>query len=232
MNEIRDEKTALFVWDEPTRIFHWALVALVATAWATGEAESDFLFQLHLAAGYGVVGLLIFRVIWGFLGSRHALFADFVRPWRVVRDYAKQLMTFRPPHCIGHNPLGGWMVILLIVALAVLVTTGMFSREVEDGKEIAGPLAHYLSAGASHGMKEIHEVMFNVILVLVGIHVAGVVTDMVLTRDNLIRAMITGYKSVPSAAAKADGGAGTVRYAWAVLAAAAAAGLTWYVVTL
>jgi hypothetical protein len=81
-------------------------------------------------------------------------------------------------------------------------------------------------------MKEIHEVMFNVILVLVGIHVAGVVTDMVLTRDNLIRAMITGYKSVPSAAAKADGGAGTVRYAWAVLAAAAAAGLTWYVVTL
>lgn len=229
MTDIKPVKTRLFVWDEPTRIFHWVLVILVATAWATSEADSDFVFQLHLAAGYGVVGLLIFRLIWGFVGSRHALFADFMKPWRVVRDYSKQLVAFRPPHSVGHNPLGGWMVILLLVTLSAVVTTGLLAGEMENGHELAGPLAHYLSPSTMHAMKEIHEVLFNLLLVLVGIHIAGVVTDMILTRDNLIGAMLTGYKNLPSGL---SGGAGKVRYGWAAIAAAVAVALTWYVASL
>ncbi|HLF58294.1 MAG TPA: cytochrome b/b6 domain-containing protein [Alphaproteobacteria bacterium] len=221
----------LFVWDFPTRAFHWSLVTLVAIAWATAETDSDFWFQIHLAAGYGVLGLLVFRIIWGFAGSRHALFADFVRPWQVVRDYTKRLMTLRPPHSVGHNPLGGWMVILLLAVLAGVVATGLFGAENSARiEEDAGPLAYLVSAATASEMIEIHEALFNVLLVLVGIHIAGVITDIVLTRDNLIRAMITGYKNV--AVAEPAAGAGSPPYVRAAVAVAVAAALTWFIVTL
>lgn len=212
--------TKLYVWDLPTRVFHWCLVLAVATAWATAENDSQLWFNVHLTAGYTVLALLIFRLIWGIAGTKHALFSDFVRPWSAVRAYTKQLMTLRPPHSVGHNPLGGWMVIFLLIVLAATVTTGLFGGKSEGGVEWAGPLAHYISAGLDRDMIELHETFFNILLVLVCIHVAGVIADILLTRDNLIVAMITGYKS-----ARNRGGAqpaGSVPLITAIFAIAAA----------
>jgi len=225
------EKVKVFVWDEPTRVFHWTLLALVVVAWATAEVDSTVLQNLHFAAGYGVLGLLVFRGIWGFVGTRYALFSDFVRPWSVVRDYSKRLLGLRPPHSVGHNPLGGWMVVLLLVVLAGIVISGLFGGESEPGHDkIVGPLAYLVSAGTAEAMIEIHETLFNILLGLVAIHVAGVIADIVLTRDNLVRAMITGFKSLPSGSAAA--GAGPVPYVRAAAVIAAAAAMTWLVVSL
>jgi cytochrome b len=217
------EKVPLFVWDAPTRLFHWIIVALVITAWATAEADSEFAFQIHLAAGYGVLAALIFRVIWGFSGNRYTLFRNFVRPWTVVRDYVRKLAQLRPPHSTGHNPLGGWMVILLLATLAALVATGLFSAE-RNGTD-AGPLSHFVSAATAQDLKGLHEGLFNVLLALVAVHIAGVVTDIVLTRDNLVWAMITGFKSVAPEAARADGSGTPVPSLRAVIAVAVA--VTW-----
>ena len=224
----KSEKRRVFVWDAPTRLFHWIIVAAVAIAWATGDADSPFWFDVHLAAGYTVLAALVFRVIWGFAGSRHALFRDFLRPLGVVCDYTKKLACLKPPHFTGHNPLGGWMVILLLLVLAGTVATGLFSGEHDEAE--VGPLAYLLAPALAEELVEIHEVLFNVLLVLVGIHIAGVVADIVLTGDNLIAAMITGYKRVPAAAADADAApASPVRTVVVLIIAVAA---TWLLISL
>ena len=94
------DKQRLFVWDAPTRLFHWIVVASVIVAWATGEAESDFWFDVHLAAGYTVLAALIFRVVWGFAGSRHALFSDFVRKWPAVPARIREVNSSSLPRSI------------------------------------------------------------------------------------------------------------------------------------
>ena len=113
---------SVLVWDLPTRLFHWMLVLLVALAWVTGEAEGS-MFTVHKLAGYGVAVLLVFRVIWGFAGSGHSRFSDFVRPWREVLAHIKGMISLRPARTVGHNPLGGWMALLLLLVLAAQVGT-------------------------------------------------------------------------------------------------------------
>lgn len=222
------EKRRLFVWDAPTRLFHWIIVAAVIVAWATAEADTPFWFDLHLAAGYAVTAALIFRIIWGFAGSRHALFHDFLRPWAVVRDYTKKLACLKPPYFTGHNPLGGWMVILLLLMLAAIVATGLFGGEADEPE--VGPLAHMVAPALAEVLVEVHEVLFNVLLVLVAIHIAGVFADMVLVRENLIAAMITGYKRVPAGTAEAEAAPVSIVRTIVVLIVAVAA--TWFVVSL
>jgi cytochrome b len=225
---VATDKHRLFVWDLPTRLFHWIVVAAVIVAWATGDADDGFWFNVHLAAGYTLLAALIFRLIWGFAGSRHALFGDFLRSWPAVRDYARRLLGLRPPHSTGHNPLGGWMVILLLLVLAAVVATGLFGGESDEAA--AGPLVHLIAPALAEELVDVHEVLFNVLLVLVGIHIAGVITDIALTGDNLVAAMITGYKRVP--ANRADAGAGSVSYFRAAVALAIGVAVTVYLVSL
>jgi cytochrome b len=127
MRSDHPSKASVLVWDVPTRLFHWMLVFLVALAWVTGEAEGS-LFVVHKLAGYGVAVLLVFRVIWGFAGSRHSRFSDFVRPWREVFAHIKGMLSLRPARTFGHNPLGGWMALVLLLVLAAQVTTGCSPR--------------------------------------------------------------------------------------------------------
>ncbi len=102
------------VWDPVVRIGHWLLVALFAAAYATGEVESD----LHVYAGYGVLGIVVVRFVWGFVGTRYARFSGFLRGPRATFAYLRSFATGRPEHHVGHNPAGGWMIVLLLAMLA------------------------------------------------------------------------------------------------------------------
>jgi cytochrome b len=213
------------VWDAPIRLFHWSLVLLVALAWVTGEAEGS-LFTVHKLAGYGVAVLLLFRLIWGFAGSRHARFAEFLLPWREVRAHIKGMLTLHPARTLGHNPLGGWMTVLLLVVLTAQVGTGLFASD--DGS--GGPLAGAVSGGTSHAIAELHEGLSGALLGLIGFHVVGVAVESVLTRDNLLRAMITGRKRVSAAEARAAAGAVGAPGWLAAMALATASGVVWLLV--
>lgn len=215
----------IMVWDLPTRLFHWILVALVALAWTTGEAEG-VLFTVHKIAGYGVLVAILFRLIWGFVGSPQSRFRDFVHPWPVVRDYAKGLLALRPRPTAGHNPLGGWMILLLIATLLGVVITGLFAGD--DGSN--GPLSGMISTALVEALTEIHEGLTGLLLALIALHLAGVIVESVLLAQNLVIAMLTGRKRVPHSLA-ATGAARRMAPAWyASLALAVATGLVWVLV--
>jgi len=177
------------VWDFPTRVFHWSLVAVVALTWVSSEADGAA-FWIHVYMGTLLLGFVVFRAIWGVIGSRHAQFGDFVHGPDEVSNYAQKLFSFRPPYKLGHNPLGGWMVIALIVMILLAVLSGMMTTE--DG--YVGPLAH-IGGGI---MGEAHEGFANFLLILIVAHVVGVFAHGVISRENLPRAMITGDKHVPA----------------------------------
>ena len=171
------ETTAVRVWDLPTRIFHWSLVASFATAFITSESEK--LRDVHVIAGYALAGLITFRLLWGFVGGAHSRFADFLPTPRKVNDYVKSLMSGQPQHYVGHNPAGA-------VAIFALLGFGIAAA--------ASGWALYEDLGG-HFMEELHEVTANGMMVIVGIHIAGVIASSWLHRENLVRAMITGWKT-------------------------------------
>ncbi|MGI9334049.1 MAG: cytochrome b/b6 domain-containing protein, partial [Gammaproteobacteria bacterium] len=151
------------VWDWPTRVFHWLLAGTVTTSWITGTLEVDD-FDIHLMSGYSVLGLVVFRLTWGLIGSGPSRFASFVRgPLRVMR-YAAGLRQRSPSHWPGHNPLGGWSVVLMLLVLAGTVAAGLFS---DDEVLYQGPLAALISEDGRATATEIHELLTNLVLVLV-----------------------------------------------------------------
>ena len=204
--------TQIRVWDLVVRFGHWLLVACFLTAWFT-EGEPRW---LHTSAGYGVAIVLAFRIPWGFLGTRHARFRDFLYPPRDVIAYLRGLLARRPKHFLGHNPAGGLMVVALMFALAGTAGTGMVFYDANSGK---GPVAtvrlwsaglptdgsvrHHRDKARAHFWEEVHETFANATMLLVALHIAGVVVSSALHRENLVRAMITGRKQVPSQAVAA-----------------------------
>ncbi len=179
------------VWDPLVRIFHWSLVAGFSTAYLSGEVEG---LTLHVWSGYLVGGLVLFRWLWGLLGTEHARFRDFIFSPAVVVAYTRDLLHHQARRYLGHNPLGGAMVVALLVLLSLVTVTGLV---VYAAKEASGPLAGLMS-GTPEWLgdmtEEIHEFFSNLTLLLVGLHIAGVVVSSVLHRENLVRAMITGRK--------------------------------------
>ncbi len=172
------------VWDLPTRLFHWTLVVLVALSWWSAENDQQ---DLHLYLGYAVLSLLLFRLLWGFVGSSTARFSVFVRgPASVVR-YVRD--RFEWP-VAGHAPLGAVSVLALLAMLFVQVGTGLFAAD-EDGL-FTGPLSYLVSVGVSDTLTELHEELFNVLLALIGLHVAAIVLYRLALRKNLLGPMITG----------------------------------------
>lgn len=190
----------VLVWDLPTRIFHWLLVLAVVIGYLTG-GEEGWLFAVHTAAGYLIAVLLLFRVIWGVIGSPRSRFRDFVHRPRAVGKYARSVLALAPPRHIGHNPLGGWMVILMLLALFVTLATGLFSGEEGEG---SGLLFPWIAAPGSEGLSEVHEVFANIVVGLAIVHVCAVFLDWWLTRENLISSMISGMKQLDEASASAE----------------------------
>jgi cytochrome b len=207
------------VWDLFVRIFHWSLVAAIIAQLLTAE---DFT-RLHAVVGYGIVALLTLRILWGFIGTRHARFTDFIYPPAAIFAYLKGLPRGASGRFIGHNPAGGVMVVALLTVLALTTGTGLLTY----GAQGRGPLAsgalglltparadggqhqtgdqrenddpanrrdHAGSGAEAHFWKEIHETLVGLLLFLAALHVAGVVASSYAHKENLIWAMITGRK--------------------------------------
>ncbi len=180
------------VWDPLVRVFHWTLVIGFFTAYFT-EGEEETL-TLHTWAGYTVLGLVLVRLLWGFVGTRHARFSDFVYRPSTVKDYVLSVVKLDPRRYLGHNPAGGLMIVVLLASLVLTTCFGMALYAVD---EQAGPLAGWLGTlGESweDAFKEVHEFFANFTLFLVVVHVAGVIVESLLHGENLVRAMFTGRK--------------------------------------
>lgn len=167
----------ILAWDWPVRIGHWLMVVGFILAWLTAESES--LRLVHAVAGATVLAAATFRALWGIVGSRTARFSDFVRGPAAVRDYLLGLLRLQPAHFTGHNPAGGWAIVLLL-GFAVLAG--------------ASGWAIYNDLGG-HWLEELHEGFASAMLAVVVVHIVGVVSGSVLHGENLVRAMINGYKN-------------------------------------
>lgn len=179
----------VMVWDAGVRLFHWSLVASFFIAYFT----EDDLLSLHVWSGYAVGGLVAFRLVWGFVGPRHARFSDFLFAPHTVFAYLRDLLRQHAPRYVGHSPAGGAMVFSLLAGLALLVGSGLVLYAVRDN---AGPLAGFLTGGDRRWWEEVHEIIANVLVVLIILHVAGVAWASIVHRENLVRAMFTGRKEV------------------------------------
>jgi cytochrome b len=177
------EKRTL-VWDLPTRLFHWLLAASFAGAFVT--AESERLRDVHMLLGYTTAALVAFRLLWGLVGTRYARFSAFPLNAAEVLAYLRSLPTRSPRHYFGHNPAGGWAIVAMLALIAAIAVTG-WAQAVEVGPR---------------WLEDVHEGLANAAVALVVVHVGAVLVSSVLHRENLVRAMLTGYKpgSGPAAA--------------------------------
>lgn len=189
------------VWDLPVRLFHWCLVISVLTAVTTGLYGGDAL-ELHMQAGYVIVVLVAFRLLWGFFGSTYARFDSFLYSPRAILDYGKKRLRGEIPAAIGHNPLAGWMIALMLVVLAIQTVTGLCAN---DDIMVEGPLFHLVSKHTSDLLTAVHKINFLLIASLAAVHVVTIVGFYLLVkRTNLIKPMLTGHKVVPKDHAPAD----------------------------
>ena len=177
------------LWDLPIRLIHWGLVGLLVALWLSAENGA---IGLHKTLGLIVLGLLVFRLIWGFIGSSTARFAGFLRGPARVRAYLRGLSD--PDHApvVGHNPLGGWSVVALLSLLSAQVALGLVTQDT-DGVE-SGPLNHLVSYDTAELARDLHEIGFNLILALVAVHLAAIAFYRFVRKDNLITPMITGRR--------------------------------------
>jgi len=187
---IRDDAPArrsIKLWDLPLRLVHWSLVVLLAGLWWTWRAGR---IELHEQLGYVSLGVLLFRLYWGLVGSSTARFSHFVKGPREIAAYIRG----GSPLQVGHNPLGALSVLLLLGLMIVEVGVGLFAQDI-DGIE-AGPLAQYVSYDAADAARGWHALLFNLILAVVAVHVLAILFYLVVKRDNLVGPMVTGRKRV------------------------------------
>jgi cytochrome b len=178
------------VWDPLVRSFHWILVAAFFAAYLS---EEDFL-TLHVWAGYTVAAALAIRLLWGFIGTQHARFTDFVTSPSTAMRYAKDVLLLRARRYIGHNPAGGLMIIAMMISLVMTAFSGI---AIYGAEEHAGPMAAmFVNSGErwENILEEVHEFFANFTLFLVFIHVGGVLFESLIHRENLVASMINGFK--------------------------------------
>jgi len=182
--------SAIPVWDLPTRLFHWLLVVMVAVSFITGNIGGNAM-QYHEWSGFAILILLTFRITWGFVGSRTSRFRDFVKGPAAVWRYATALARGKSERYLGHNPLGGWSVLAMLLALFVQAATGLFAN---DDIITEGPLFLWVSKPVSDWLSGIHRLNRVLIMALVATHLAAVLFYLVIERENLIQPMLTGIK--------------------------------------
>ncbi|NQX88115.1 MAG: cytochrome b/b6 domain-containing protein [Halioglobus sp.] len=202
------------LWDIPTRVIHWMIVVCLPLSWWSAQEQR---YDLHKWLGYTVLVLVIVRVLWGFIGSRHSRFSDFLVGPSAVWAYLRG----RGAASVGHNPLGGWSVVLLLSLLALQSISGLFNT---DDILFSGPFYYWASTELRDTMGVVHQWAFDGLLALVSLHVLAVCYHQFLRREKLVQAMVAG---------RADGRAGKLAPApwwWAVLLAGAVALVLWWLI--
>ncbi len=207
------------IWDIPIRLFHWILVSCFVIAWLTLD---DRYLDIHVFVGYLMGGLILFRVIWGFIGSTYARFSNFSYNWREVSNYLRGVLNRHPTHFLGHNPAGSWAVYLLLSLGLLIAISGLLTL---GGEERQGPIAGLLNYSQGSLAHEFHEWLAWIMLGMVVIHVIGVLVESLLHRENLITAMLTGYKPSSADAIHADS---HWKVSAAMLVICICAGLYWF----
>lgn len=187
-----DKTATLKVWDLPTRLFHWSLLAGIVACWWTSTENGDM--DWHMRCGYAVLALLLFRLVWGVLGSTTARFSNFVTAPRAVIRYFAGIRKNDPMPHIGHNPAGGWMVLALLGTALFISGSGLFAN---DDMMSEGPLAHHVGERFSDLATALHENGFHFLLALVGLHLAAVAFYLLVKKENLVLPMLTGIKHLP-----------------------------------
>jgi len=208
---------AVRVWDAPTRIFHWLLVALFAFTWWCSKTDR---LDWHKASGLAILTLLAFRLLWGLFGSSTARFTRFLKGPGTIAAYLRA----RSPPLPGHNPLGGWSVVVLLGLLSAQIATGLFAVDV-DGIE-SGPLSYLVTFDQGRVAAQVHSLAFNLLLALITLHILAILFYFVARKRNLVRPMVTGRDT-----AFPEGTGGLVPGKWWLLLIAVAAAFlfTWWI---
>jgi cytochrome b len=182
------------VWDVPTRLFHWLLVAAVFVAFVTGFILPQWWLGAHRWAGYAIIVLFVFRFVWAAFGSEYSRLRSFAYSPSETLGHLRGILLLSPRHYIGHNPSGAAMIFALAFVLCGLAVTGLLT---EAGEEKVGPLAGITTYAVGHAAKSFHAVLVWILAVMVVGHVVGVIVESILTRENLVTSMITGRKALP-----------------------------------
>lgn len=189
----------VLVWDLPVRVFHWLLAVLVTFSLTSGffaAALGTELMQWHPRSGYCILTLVLFRLAWGWIGSQHARFTNFVRAPAAVIDYLRQGSKSARSY-LGHNPLGGWSVIAMLISLLTQALTGLFLAD--EDLAVEGPLNKHVSNATSDFLASVHEINGYLLLGLIALHLTAIVFYLVARGENLIAPMISGFKWVAAA---------------------------------
>lgn len=224
LNSRNGKAASTLVWDAPVRVVHWSMVVLLAISWWSAENSQ---MTIHVWSGYILLGVLVFRLYWGFAGSTTARFMHFVTGPRTVLRYLSSLRlsngkSARP--WFGHNPLGGWSVVVLLSLLLTQVILGLFTIDV-DGLH-SGPLAFFIDYGAGRQVGSLHESLFDILLVFVALHILAVFTYLLWKRQNLIGPMLSGRASAVDSGAS-NSPASAMRF---LVGVAIAITVVWFVV--
>lgn len=212
------------IWDLPTRLFHWVLVLLVVFSIVSAKIGGNWL-DWHMRSGYCILALVLFRIMWGFAGSHHARFANFVRPPSAIFSYLRGMRDGSAAAQAGHNPLGALSVVAVLLVLLLQASAGLFAN---DSVASEGPLAKLVSSGTSDLLTRVHKINQYVIFALIGLHLAAIAYYYFAKRENLVVPMLTGDKSGTTFVPAIDDTKVRVRAAILLTIAAALAG---YVVT-
>ncbi len=222
------------IWDIGIRLFHWSLVLLIPllwflveeaeaiTEWASERGAYFDAMRWHARLGYIVLGLLVFRVLWGVVGSDTARFAQFVREPKVVIAYFRKLLTpsSADTPSVGHNPAGGWMVVVLLLLLASQVISGLFNY---DDVDFEAPFYSLVADNISEAMHDWHRLSFDLLLIAIGLHILAILFYALVKKDKLVPPMLTGTRTLTTDAAPMLVGG------WRLLVCAGAGvALTWW----
>jgi cytochrome b len=186
------------VWDPYVRAFHWLLVIGIAASWFTGENEW---METHYQIGLGVGWLILFRILWGFVGSPTARFTHFIKGPGAVFAYMKTMFARKPSHAFGHNAGGGLMVLVLLLAVGIQAFSGLFNA---DDVLFEGPFYDNVSESTAKFAGFVHGRLFNILLALIALHVLVIAIYYLWKRENLVRAMVTGRAFLPKGNGEAD----------------------------
>jgi len=213
------------VWDLPLRLFHWLLVLSIAASWITAELGFDWM-QIHMYLGYWTLGLIVFRIIWGFIGPRHARFSSFLASPAAMWRYAKGFAAGTMIQTVGHNPLGGIMVIIMLVLVGFQAVSGLFAT---DDIVWTGPYNAAVSADTAERLTSLHHSNFNLILAAVALHVIAIALYFLVKKQNLVAAMVHGHK--PATVVPAHEAITTSEIVKAVVVVAISAGLVYWLIS-